>query len=323
MLRIALLLIALIFSLDLYAGNSQNSIQTPAKNSNPIQQQITHTKGSSDVDKNIPIPSISGLNPAKPDIYSNESQRQTLKEPPFDNLITWFTGLLVLVGAIQAFFFFVQLKIMRSGIRDATTAANAATMSADASKKSADIAELTMRVGGRAFVYAIRIMPFWEDSTAKGEYNWRFRPELKNTGATPTKNMTMHTQCELRDSPRPVEFNFDYPTTEIWRGFLPPQVTNNGTLAPRPPSPAITPADIIDIQNGRKVLYFWGWIRYNDVFEGTSQHITRFSWTLSPIGDPRAYIPNQRPESLIWNYFLTPDGNCADEECTQYNNQNV
>jgi hypothetical protein len=129
--------------------------------------------------------------------------------------------------------------------------------------------------------------------------------------------MTMHSACLLVPSPIAPGFNFDYETTEVGTALLAPKVKMAGGLAPNFPSLAITPQDIVDAQNGRKFLYFWGWARYFDVFPGTPEHITRFCWQLVPAGDPFKYEPSSNPQNLQFSYIFHVEGNCADDECKQ------
>src|ERR1700730_12646288 len=75
-----------------------------------------------------------------------------------------------------------------------------------ASEKSADIARDAMVAGERAFVFPMGIAPFWELDPTTNLYNWRFRPNWKNSGDTPTKRMTMHSECVLRTTPLPIGF---------------------------------------------------------------------------------------------------------------------
>lgn len=190
----------------------------------------------------------------------------------------------------------------------------------NAAERQADLTRDAMIAGERAFIFATGIMPLWDTPTdpANPIYNWRFRPNWHNSGDTPTKNMTMHTECVLRDSVLPTDFNFDYPTTEIGTALIAPKITGQGGLAPRMPAPAITPNDIKETQRGKKFLYFWGWARYFDVFPGTPQHITRFCWLVIAIGDPDSFHPEQKPtdaDALQFQYINHFTGNCADEEC--------
>jgi hypothetical protein len=188
----------------------------------------------------------------------------------------------------------------------------------DAGEHQTNIARQAMIAGERAFVFATGIAPFWEIDPTTKFYNWRFRPNWKNSGDTPTRRMTMHSRCELRTEPLPEGFNFDYLTQEIGTALIPPNTEVGGGLAPGPRASAITAQDILDAQSGRKFLYFLGWARYFDVFPDTPQHITRFCWQILPIGDPFAYDPKVSPQNLTFPFVHHLKGNCADDECAAY-----
>jgi hypothetical protein len=165
-----------------------------------------------------------------------------------------------------------------------------------------------------AFVFATGIAPFWE-RTATGQYNWRFRPIWQNSGDTPTKDMRMHTSCELRNTPLPSGFDFGRATTQVGTGFLGPRATTTGSQAPNFPMASLTPQNLRDVQQGTLFLYLWGWVRYFDVFPNTKEHITRFCWLVMPVGDPFTYVPDDPQHTLRFTTIHQTEGNCADDEC--------
>jgi hypothetical protein len=121
------------------------------------------------------------------------------------------------------------------------------------SKIAMKLSEAALVSGERAFVFPTGVLQgFWEINAALNQYNWRFRIEWRNSGDTPTKNMTMNIECVLRDSPIPPGFDFNFPTTKIGHGLLPPNSTSLSGIAPQPPDPAITPDDLLEVQAGRK-----------------------------------------------------------------------
>jgi hypothetical protein len=171
-----------------------------------------------------------------------------------------------------------------------------------------------------AFVFAKGLNGFWERDSSNGQFNWRFRPLWENSGEAPTKNMIMHTACVLQDTELQRGFNFSHATTDIGTALLPPKTSNFGGIAPPAPGPAISPQDILDVQNGRKFLYLWGWARYNDVFPNTPRHITRFAWAIVPIGNPLIYdsdIPAGQHGNLSFTNIWLVEGNSADDESDQ------
>jgi hypothetical protein len=168
----------------------------------------------------------------------------------------------------------------------------------------------------RAFIFPTNLDGFWERPQENGPYVWRFRPRWMNSGDTPSKNLTNYTGCELRNTRLPD--GFDFSGGNPGGGLLPPKTELHGGLAPQWPAAAITPQDILDVQAGTKFLYVWGWARYNDVFPKTAQHITRFCWIVTPLGDPTRYIPGKKPPEdggLAFPYVHHKEGNCADDEC--------
>lgn len=224
----------------------------------------------------------------------------------FNGDLAYYTKVLALVAGFQFLALIVQAIILALAFKE--------------SRRAGDIARDAMIAGERAFVFATNVQPFWERGQTADAYNWRFRPVWQNSGDTPTRNMKMHVECALRDAGLPLGFNFDYPTAEIGTALIPPKIITRGGIAPQIPRAPISPQDILDVQQGRKILYLWGWARYFDVFPNTPQHITRFCWVILPIGDPLSYVPGQLvngQETLTFNWILHFEGNCADEECSK------
>jgi|SRR5215469_7572232 len=186
-----------------------------------------------------------------------------------------------------------------------------------ATLRSTDLTRESFTANKRAFIFALGLNGFWERDGATGHYNWRFRPLWQNSGETPSKALRNYTGCELRTSPLPVGYNFKQGNGSA--GLIPPKATLSGGLAPQPPQPALTPQDILDVQAGRKFLYVWGWVKYHDVFPRTKEHVTRFCWLVTPVGDPFAYVPGSQPPpalgGLTFQTIHHTEGNCADEEC--------
>lgn len=181
-------------------------------------------------------------------------------------------------------------------------------------------------VDKRAFVFASSIYPSWELDQISGSYNWRFRPIWQNSGETATKGMTLYVDCEIRNTPLPVGFDFKRTIMPPGTGMLGPKSSNMGGAAPHfGITSAITPQDLSDVQNSRKFLYLWGWAKYFDRFPGTPEHITRFCWQIVLTGDPFGFVPNQNPTlagSLNFSYIIHSEGNCADDECASWSDAN-
>ena len=169
----------------------------------------------------------------------------------------------------------------------------------------------------RAFVFASGLFQEWRLDQTTGDYSWRFRIQWTNTGDTPTRRMTMTVGSVFRNTPLPLGFDFDANEPPPGVGLLGPRATSMGGATPTPPNPDISAQEIIDIQQGRRFLYVWGWVRYFDVFPRTPTHITKVCWIVSPTGNPLNFVPGQTtPGSLTFAWIQHAEGNCADEECT-------
>jgi hypothetical protein len=166
----------------------------------------------------------------------------------------------------------------------------------------------------KAFVFPIGLYQSYEKDTATSFYNWRFKPNWRNSGDTPTRNLRLHVVCELRDTLLPANFDFDLPNRNPQTGLLGPKFDSPFGVAPTPPYPAITAQDVADVQQARKTLYLIGWVKYFDVFPGTPEHITRFCWQIMPEGDPYTFVPNDPNNALLFGYVHNFRGNSADNE---------
>jgi hypothetical protein len=180
-----------------------------------------------------------------------------------------------------------------------------------ASGRQANLTREALVADKRAFLFAIQISPVWEK--VGDEYFWRVRPVWRNYGFTPTRKLRTYVDCEIRNSVLPPDFNFRHDPTQIGKGLMAPQYESPVGQAPRSPGAPISPQDILDVQQGRKFIYLWGWARYFDVFRGTPERVTHFCWFITAIGDPKASDTNSPPEKLRFHFVVHPIGNYADQ----------
>jgi hypothetical protein len=179
-----------------------------------------------------------------------------------------------------------------------------------------------MHEARRAYVFAVGIFSEWVpvstgDRKRPVEYHWRVRPTWKNTGETPTRNLRVYTDWDFAIPPAFPNFNFDRVTLAPGVGLIPPDTTMQGGPVPRHPQ-ALSPSEIKEIQLGKRSLFVWGWAKYNDIFEGTPEHVTKFCFQILIVGDPIQYKPGTMPPnpgSLAFTYVMHSAGNCADDEC--------
>jgi hypothetical protein len=319
-----------LLSLALIVGvvHSQEPVPSPAKASEPPKAQAKSGKQRAKAEqrgsKNAPLFVEGHVTTTKSKADAERDAEEGKDKSANDHLVMVFTGLTALftfalssIAGFQLWMFYRQLKLMREGADDAKNLAGAAKLNAENSKKAVETMQNVANTQLRAFVFPVSIFSLWEQIPETTLYGWRFRPQWQNSGATPTKNLTIHAWGELRDTVLPDDFNFSYATNDIGNGLIPPRLTLQGGVVPQNLRPVISPQDIIDMQAGTKLLYIWGWARYNDVFPGTPQHITRFCWVITPVGNPMTFQPNSTNpgEQLNFAYLYHQHGNCADEEC--------
>jgi hypothetical protein len=84
-----------------------------------------------------------------------------------------------------------------------------------ATSRQAELTREALIANKRAFVYATNIYQLFEPANTTGQFNWRFRPVLRNSGDTPTKNMTMFVTCEVRNSAIPNGYPFTHDPQQI------------------------------------------------------------------------------------------------------------
>jgi hypothetical protein len=140
---------------------------------------------------------------------------------------------------------------------------------------------------------------------------WDFTIPIENSGVTPTRGMTGHADIWTGHDKMPDDFTF--PDT----GNSPPQLLVLGPKGKTALGPIGVTPDIIEAlesvpKGGSWHLYFYGWAKYRDIFEGTPEHVTKFCYELTSIsGDP--WMP-KKPD--LYSYFIAcPRHNCTDEEC--------
>jgi hypothetical protein len=145
-----------------------------------------------------------------------------------------------------------------------------------ATSRQAELTREAFIADKRAFVFASGISPFYEPDPATSHFNWRIAPTWQNSGDTPTRALRIYTDCVFSNAPIPPTFDFNYvdPNSRPGMGnMLGPKMVSIGGQAPHlPHQTALTPQDILDIQNGRKFFYLWGWARYFDTLPGTREH---------------------------------------------------
>jgi hypothetical protein len=184
-----------------------------------------------------------------------------------------------------------------------------------AMRKSNEINRQSLVSIQRAFAVATGI-EVTKRANFKGEITGlEFTIKLENAGVTPTRFMTTHHSFMFFPTPLTDTYNFP----DVWDESE-PHLTVRATMGPKgvaSMSPSVVSADVIqDVMNRKKFLYFWGWIKYHDIFPDTPEHLTRYCIQVTGF-EGEVLVQNSPMKVLSSNCFQT-HSNCYDEECTQY-----
>jgi hypothetical protein len=138
--------------------------------------------------------------------------------------------------------------------------------------------------------------------------------QWKNTGNTPTKYLQTHFSWMPSTSPT-LPKDFKYP--DLWAtgiAHIPTQSFAGPQQVIQTVPVEIDRNTIMAVRGSALYLYFWGWARYRDVFEGTVSHVSEYCFQVSGFyNDPFGTNPADVVTPIISNCY---SHNCQDEECT-------
>jgi hypothetical protein len=158
----------------------------------------------------------------------------------------------------------------------------------------------------RAFVFP-KPPTFFSHPTPTDGYVWTIHPQWENSGNTPTKKLELMSRCWLEETDLPSDYTFPAEEGSVLT-ILGPKATIEGLQI------IIWASDLLKIQAGRKFFYLWGWAKYEDIFPGSSQHVTKYCYRVSFHGDPTvAFNEITNRVQLITDHHS--HHNCADESC--------
>lgn len=146
----------------------------------------------------------------------------------------------------------------------------------------------------------------------KNVQSWVITPYWKNSGNTPTKNLTIKLICGT--AVQNVEPQFDWNSVpnsvlaksegHVSRVFGPQQHDTGGVC--------VGSADLYETMiRSKQMYYIVAMVTYQDVFQPT-QHVTRYCFQSHVTGDPH-HLPMGL--SFLDGQLCPGNNNCADEEC--------
>jgi hypothetical protein len=213
---------------------------------------------------------------------SNKREQESFWRSTTVDPTATYTLCLVLVALAQAGLFVWQLIYMRRGIDDAGVSADAAKKAAQAAVEQVDITRSGTATTERAYVFCEHI-----EAVGTGEYGteevtkWSFTCIWRNSGKTPTQYAVANVNSRYDPHAGELPFDFKYPDYgNKERISIGPNAIMH-TMAFD-----VTSKDLRSIQNNKAKMFIWGWIEYNDIFDGTGRHRSEFCFELVVVGNP-------------------------------------
>jgi hypothetical protein len=181
----------------------------------------------------------------------------------------------------------------------------------DQVKRTADAANESLVTVQRAFVFPTVVQSPAYTSDGKTQDGVQIQFVWQNTGSTPTRNLVIKSYIEHAVFPGngngKASITPDPKPHEEIRAFIGPK----GTASL---SPDEIPLSLLKaIFDSSTPLHFRGEAMYQDVFDRTKQHITKYCYQVSTLGRYSAF------DNPKWTYSPVvrqcDTGNCTDDEC--------
>jgi hypothetical protein len=221
------------------------------------------------------------------DIIHPESAEERTAD--YTEALADYTKALAIVTAVLAVISLVQIFFLIRADRTARITADAARAAATEAGRAADIAAEQVAITRSGVATTERAYVFCESithvSTAKfgteEVVKWVFFAVWKNSGKTPTRRglSVVNKWHAVNKGDLPNRFDFpDYASPE--RIIIGPNATMHSSAF------EFTVEELDQIRSGFAKCYIWGWIDYNDVFEGTERHRSEFCFEIVVTGNP-------------------------------------
>lgn len=305
MLKRTIIAAALLFFVTGGASGAQSDPPSDAP-----QRQATGQPSAAEPKYAPPPPTIIYVQPPQKTESETEQERHERSEKAeldrrlveltaelalFTRWLAYATLALFIATAGMAVFAYFQSRDMKVSISE--------------TKRAADIAEDSLVKLQRAFVSVQQIKHISHLDMTNGKIWWTLHIIWENSGASPTRNLRFLVSPYLEGTDIPEDFQFLVPNIQRPVTFLGPRATTASEIA-------ITGDDLAAVQSGTKFLYIWGRADYRDIFENTTEHVTKFFYRVALRGDAtKAWDQTLNIVELI--YAGQPRHNCADEDCNQ------
>ena len=217
---------------------------------------------------------------------------QRWKQTALHNKALVLTGVLVAAGTLfYAGAAVFQIYLMNYSAKQATVQtermineadriADSIERSFEQSKKSLDASMEMLRRDQRAWVGPVKVMPAWRDPTnkpifIKEGFAPQFEVVITNSGKSPAGKVRIWIKFDTIPAAREFFPNYGLPQKQSVAVIQPQQISSMPVSAPQP----ISAVGIDNIQSRKSILYLFGKITYEDIFN--TQHSTTFCMTLA------------------------------------------
>jgi len=216
----------------------------------------------------------------------------------------FLTGTLAFIAFLQLLVYTYQAKKLRETVKSAEGQSKAmerhigeAARSANAMENVANVIQFGNKAVMRAYLTVVAGTAIHQERREPGQPDLKFeaRPELRNTGNTPARNVGIRIKADILTLPIPDDFRYalpDEPSRPGFGGVLGAHQMNSifGIVDRFVPD-----AEVGLIKEGtRKALCVWGLVTYEDIFG--DHHTTRFGQIIQwyPNGSLFVYfVPGQ------------------------------
>lgn len=209
------------------------------------------------------------------------------------------TAVIAAAGVIGAWIFNNQLSVMEGQLNEM--------------KNSTEISKAALIQLNRAFIFpkTFNVLSHRDEDIKDAEKYWySIVPIWENSGNTPTRDMTIYVNSYFQSKPMPSDFRFPpFISNEKIPIFAGPKASFGGSFVIK------TGDELAEVKAGTKYFYIWGEARYRDIFANTPEHVTRFAYQITVLGDPTK--PQVPGNVLQMSTNTLPRHNCADEECAR------
>lgn len=174
------------------------------------------------------------------------------------------------------------------------TALRASEKSAQASEKSAGLADQALMAAQRPYVFLKEIQVSLTKNPINEEIQTcTLQPVWENTGTTPTKNGRAHVSWKYFERAVPADFDFsDF--DDLGNRILSYEAYRPLIVGPKATalSPVINiePAILRQVRDLQGKLLIWGWAEYDEIFPGAKRHRTEFCYQVAVSGSPASHV---------------------------------